>query len=250
MFGKTTSQPSGMGGSDRKEQSFLQRGVRLEGSIEADGDLRIEGSVKGTLNVHGLVIIGSEAEAEGLLRGQEVVIHGKAEGTILAEQQIHMAKGARVTAHLFCQSLVIEEGVFFHGRSHMGEAIPEPSKVKELDKEQLLVGDRQAENTAQATRVATTTTPMTTANMATPTPRDKAGISPGASGGMGGGSKEPAGVGQSDAAQRSPSVRQAAGTRSPSAGPHTAPPGQRTGSTGQESRVRRPDGPTRRDGAR
>jgi cytoskeletal protein CcmA (bactofilin family) len=250
MFGKTTSQPSGMGGSDRKEQSFLQRGVRFEGSIEADGDLRIEGSVKGTLNVHGLVIIGSEADAEGLLRGQEVVIHGKAEGTILAEQQIHMARGARVTAHVFCQSLVIEEGVFFHGRSHMGEAIPELSKVKELAKEQLPVGDRQAENAAQGTRVATTTTPATTANAATPTPRDKAGISRGASGGMVGGSREPAGVGQSDAGQRSPSVRPAPGTRPPSAGPDTASPGQRTGSQGQESRVRQPAGPTRQDGAR
>ncbi len=106
---------------DRKEQSFLQRGVRMKGDLLADGDVRVEGEVVGTLQVGGALVIGPGASVEGLMKGDDVVVHGKAKGTIEAGHRIHLARGARVEGDLFCESLIIEEGVYFSGRSHMGE---------------------------------------------------------------------------------------------------------------------------------
>jgi cytoskeletal protein CcmA (bactofilin family) len=129
MFNKSAPQPQATPRPERNEQSFLQNGVRLKGEIEVDGDLRIEGTVEGTLNTRGVLMLGPKASVEGDIRGREIVIHGRLAGTIRADERIHLARGAKVKGDLYCRSLVIEEGVFFEGRSHMGE--PAGQKVSD-----------------------------------------------------------------------------------------------------------------------
>ncbi|MBD3237053.1 MAG: hypothetical protein GF330_10140 [Candidatus Eisenbacteria bacterium] len=131
MFGKTEQEGNPIRRGDaRNEQSLLQRGVKLQGEIEAAGDLRIEGRILGILDVSGSAIIGPDAEAKGLLKGREVVIHGAVEGTVVAEQRLHLAGGAKVKADIYCESLMIDEGVLFQGRSHMGQQIPDVEKLR------------------------------------------------------------------------------------------------------------------------
>jgi cytoskeletal protein CcmA (bactofilin family) len=122
MFNKATPQPQIAPRAERNEQSFLQNGVRLKGEIEVDGDLRIEGTVEGTLNTRGVLMLGPKASVDGDIRGREVVIHGRLVGTVRADERVHLARGAKVKGDVFCRSLVIDEGVYFEGRSHMGEA--------------------------------------------------------------------------------------------------------------------------------
>lgn len=129
MFGKssgksrsTPSTPAPSRSEKRKEQSLLQTGVRLQGELQVDGDLRVEGTVRGDLKVKGTLLVGSKATVEGELGGRDVVIHGRVSGTVQADQQVRLAQGARVSGDLFCESLIIEEGVLFEGRSHMGES--------------------------------------------------------------------------------------------------------------------------------
>lgn len=124
MFGKSSPQPAASPRPDRKTQSFLQTGVRFKGEMEVEGDLRIEGIIKGSLNVRGVLMVGSKAVLEGDIKGREVIIHGKAGGSIRADARIQLARGAKVKGDLYCQSLIIEEGVHFDGRSHMGEHAP------------------------------------------------------------------------------------------------------------------------------
>ncbi len=101
---------------------MLQTGVSLKGEMQVDGDLRLEGRIDADLDVRGTLLIGGPAEVKGQLLGQNIVIHGRVSGTLRADEQIHLAEGARVRGDLYCKSLVIEEGVVFEGRSHMGES--------------------------------------------------------------------------------------------------------------------------------
>ena len=125
MFGKSTPKqnvaPTPPPRPERKEQSFLQNGVRIEGVVHVEGDLRVEGQIDGTVNVKGVLMIGQSADTQGSINGGEVVIHGKVTGDVRAETRIQLSRGADVTGDLYCRSLVIEEGVVFEGRSHMGE---------------------------------------------------------------------------------------------------------------------------------
>ncbi len=136
MFGKSSGKSSSRSTpktptpsrlEKRKEQSLLQTGVRLQGELQVDGDLRVEGAVTGDLRVKGTLLVGAKATVEGELSGRDVVIHGRVAGTIQADQQVRLAHGARVSGDLFCESLIIEEGVLFEGRSHMGESARRPA---------------------------------------------------------------------------------------------------------------------------
>ncbi len=126
MFGKNAppAQAPSSPRSDRKEQSFLQNGVRLKGEIEVDGDLRVEGTIRGSVTTRGLLMVGPKALIEGDIQGREVVIHGQVGGTVRAEERIQLSRGGRIKGDLYCRSLIIEEGVYFEGRSHMGEKSP------------------------------------------------------------------------------------------------------------------------------
>ncbi len=124
MFGKTTSQPAVSKRTDRHAQSFLQGGVRLEGDMHVEGDMRVEGVVHGSVTTTGVLMIGPGASVDGEIEGVEVVIRGQVAGIIRASGRIHLSGSAKVKGDLYCQSLVIEEGVFFEGRSHMGETPP------------------------------------------------------------------------------------------------------------------------------
>lgn len=115
---------------ERTEQSFLQAGVRVEGEIHADGDLRIDGQAKGNIRVAGILTIGPRAVITANIRCGSVSIHGSVDGHIQADERVQLARGARVKADLHCSSLVIDEGVFFQGRSHMGEG----ASAKEAEK--------------------------------------------------------------------------------------------------------------------
>ena len=108
---------------DHREQSFLQSGVRVEGGIHTQGDLRVDGQVNGKLRISGMLTVGPKAKILGDVHAQTIVIHGVIEGRLQADDRIHLARGARVKADLYCGSLVIDEGVFFKGRSHMGEKL-------------------------------------------------------------------------------------------------------------------------------
>jgi cytoskeletal protein CcmA (bactofilin family) len=124
MFGKSSESsppPAPTPRAERNEQSFLQKGVHIEGKVDVDGDLRIEGGAKGALQVRGVLMVGSGATVEGEVHAREVVIHGRVGGVVRADERIQLARGANVRSDLYCRSLVIEEGVFFEGRSHMGE---------------------------------------------------------------------------------------------------------------------------------
>ena len=129
MFGKSSPKenliPAPTTKVERKEQSFLQKGVRIEGNITVEGDLRVEGTLAGTINVKNVLMIGPGANAEGQIHGGDVVIHGKVTGDVVAETRIQLSRGAEVTGDLYCRSLIIEEGVIFDGRSHMGEPAPQ-----------------------------------------------------------------------------------------------------------------------------
>ena len=123
MFKKSSAPPTApvpkVERSERREQSFLQTGTRLEGDLTVEGDLRIEGQCAGKISVTGLLTVGPKAEIRGNLRGREIVVHGKVRGTIEAEARIHLSRGAKVASDLYCKALIIEDGVFFEGSCKM-----------------------------------------------------------------------------------------------------------------------------------
>jgi cytoskeletal protein CcmA (bactofilin family) len=98
---------------------FLERGVKVEGKLEASGTFRIDSAMKGTLISEETLIVGEHALIEGQIIGNQVVIAGRFDGIIQAKGKVHIQPNAIVTGEIHTPCLVIEPGGVFDGNCHM-----------------------------------------------------------------------------------------------------------------------------------
>jgi cytoskeletal protein CcmA (bactofilin family) len=98
---------------------FLDKGVKLEGTLEVEGTFRIDAQVKGTIISHQTVIVGENAKVEGQIEGNQVVIAGRFDGVIFAKGRVEIQPKGVVTGEIHSPCLMIEAGGIFDGRCHM-----------------------------------------------------------------------------------------------------------------------------------
>lgn len=113
MFGKSTET-----GTPRS-QSLVQEGMTIRGDARLDGDLRLDGVLEGSLLSKSKVTIGATGVVRADIDAAEVLVMGKVLGKISALKRIELRRGAHVEGDLSTPSLVIEEGVHFHGACQM-----------------------------------------------------------------------------------------------------------------------------------
>ncbi len=98
---------------------FLDKGVKLEGTLELGGTFRIDATVKGTIISGQSLILGENAKVEGQIEGTHIVIGGRFDGVILAKGRVEIQAKGVVTGEIHSPCLVIEAGGIFDGRCHM-----------------------------------------------------------------------------------------------------------------------------------
>jgi len=142
--------------------SVIGQGARIEGTLVAAGSLRIDGHVKGHIEVGGDVSLSGESvveadiragsislagrvkgnlvspgdvslpsrsRVEGDVQAQSVTVHGAVKGNIMARDRVELGPGARVSGDISSRRLVVADGAVFRGRSIMGESRPEGSST-------------------------------------------------------------------------------------------------------------------------
>ncbi len=98
---------------------FFDKGVRVEGTIEAAGVFRLDGPMKGNILSSHSLILGEGARLEGQIEGNHIVISGKFDGVIFAKGRVEIKAKGVVTGEVHTPCLVIEPGGIFDGRCHM-----------------------------------------------------------------------------------------------------------------------------------
>lgn len=78
------------------ELSVVGSGTRITGRISGSGALRIEGTVKGDINVNGDTELAEGANVEGNVKGESLDIAG----SLLGDARAHGAIAVRSTAHV------------------------------------------------------------------------------------------------------------------------------------------------------
>jgi cytoskeletal protein CcmA (bactofilin family) len=117
------------------EVSILSADVILEGKLKSDGSLRIDGKVNGDIEVKGSLTIGETAEINGNIKGANINLSGKVEGTVTADEKVVLEGSSKLTGDIFAKRLVISEGAVFDGKSSMSrqsQTSPiNPAKIEE-----------------------------------------------------------------------------------------------------------------------
>jgi len=117
---------AGYGGYMRKTKepetinAFLGAGTSIEGTIEFNNTVRLDGNVKGKIHSNqGTVIIGEKAVVNAEIIVDVAIIMGEVNGTIDAKEKIEVYSPGRVVGDIQAPVVLIESGVIFNGNCSM-----------------------------------------------------------------------------------------------------------------------------------
>ena len=99
--------------------SMIGAGTTLKGDITSNGDIRIDGTLKGNIIGSSKVIIGSNGVVEGDISGQQADIMGKVSGSIKVKDLLQLKNGSVVEGNISSAKLQVEPSAVFNGQCHM-----------------------------------------------------------------------------------------------------------------------------------
>ena len=129
MWKKKTGKPEEQGSKEKLfsnpmksvETTLISASVSLEGSIEAEGTLIVEGSVRGTIKCTSLEIL-ENGRVEANIEGENVTVAGDFEGEIICSGKLSILRTGKVLGRITYGALSIESGGLLDGTLSRGKA--------------------------------------------------------------------------------------------------------------------------------
>lgn len=101
--------------------AIIEEGCRFEGNLSFNGVVRIAGVVTGSIFSNDTLVISESAIINADINANIILITGTVKGNIKATSRVEIKKPARFEGTITSPSLIVEEGVIFHGITKMKE---------------------------------------------------------------------------------------------------------------------------------
>ena len=108
-------------------KAILGRGSEFDGKLRFEGSVRIDGKFRGEITSDGTLIVGENANLDGEINVDSVIIAGEVRGNVRAKSRIELHAPARVFGDLVTPALIILEGVIFDGHCQMSKDKDRPA---------------------------------------------------------------------------------------------------------------------------
>src|SRR5690606_23189744 len=103
--------------------SIIAPGTKVNGDIETDGTLRVEGLVEGQIRAAKAVVVGKDGVVQGDINTQDAVIGGRVTGTVIAESRLELQARCVIEGEIRARRVKLEEGGKVNGQVAMGETV-------------------------------------------------------------------------------------------------------------------------------
>lgn len=91
----------------------------LQGRLEIQGDLKIQGNVEGELKATGDVTIDSTATIQASIEGSNVSVRGQVTGNVTAKRRLTLGGSGRLNGDVKVARLTVEDGATLNGNVTM-----------------------------------------------------------------------------------------------------------------------------------
>ena len=98
-------------------------GTTITGDVQSKGDIRVDGTLKGSVNTSGKVVLGKDGVIEGDVVCSSADISGVLKAKITASQLLSLKATAKLNGDIITNKLSIEPGAAFTGSCSMGAVI-------------------------------------------------------------------------------------------------------------------------------
>ena len=103
-----------------RQESVLGLGVTIEGKMEGSGDIRIGGKFKGEIQIKGNLHIQKGAHLTAKINAEAITIEGELEGMVVASGQVTLAESGQVIGDLKAKTLAVAAGSRMRGNVEFG----------------------------------------------------------------------------------------------------------------------------------
>ena len=116
--------------------TFLGYGSKIEGTIEFQGTIHLDGEVKGKIiSTDGTVRVGDRAVLNADIVVGNAMVKGEVNGTIEAKEKIEIFAPGKVIGDIKAPVIVIDTGAVFNGKCGMkknADSSPKNKKNKKI----------------------------------------------------------------------------------------------------------------------
>ncbi len=114
--------------------NMIGAGTTIVGDVISNGDIRVDGILKGSINTEGKVVLGKVGVIEGDVMCKDADISGIVKAKITVSQLLTLKTSAKLNGDIITNKLSIEPGAAFTGSCSMGAVIKDLKDAGKEDK--------------------------------------------------------------------------------------------------------------------
>ena len=104
--------------------NIIGAGTVIEGDIKSEGDIRIDGTLNGSLITKGKLVLGTTGMVDGEVSCQNGDISGTITGKIKVAELLSLKSTSKLSGDITTNKLSIEPGANFSGSCAMAGSVP------------------------------------------------------------------------------------------------------------------------------
>ncbi len=90
--------------------SIIAPGMRINGELDTNGVIKVEGAVSGRVRAERQVLVAKGGLVEGDIMTREAIIGGEVRGAIFADERVEVQASCAINGDITTQRIVVQEG--------------------------------------------------------------------------------------------------------------------------------------------
>jgi cytoskeletal protein CcmA (bactofilin family) len=111
--------PSSSASASKMVPSIIGEDLTIIGNVTSKGEIQVDGEIQGDIHC-GSLLLGDKSQVQGSVIAEDVVVRGKVVGSVRG-LRVTLQAQSHVEGDIFHQSLAIEQGAYFEGKSRRSD---------------------------------------------------------------------------------------------------------------------------------
>ncbi|MFA4818260.1 MAG: polymer-forming cytoskeletal protein [Patescibacteria group bacterium] len=103
-----------------KIETVIGPSVSIDGGFVSQGDVKIEGSVTGSIVTNGNLLVGEQAHITANIQASNAYIAGHIKGNLQVKERLELAPTSKIDGDISTKVLIVAEGAQVSGKFNMG----------------------------------------------------------------------------------------------------------------------------------
>lgn len=116
---RSAKAPTPSTSANKMVPSIIGEDLKITGNVSSKGEVQVDGELQGDIHC-GSLLLGDKSEIQGSVLAEDVVVRGKVMGSIRG-LRVTLQAQSHVEGDIYHQSLAIEQGAYFEGKSRRSE---------------------------------------------------------------------------------------------------------------------------------